>query len=668
MQPVPYTITTDFSNEEASGVAGRSTVRTAAVDVEYANLATTISQIRTNMAALQRDDLKLMDLSVQLHTLSAGVLALLGSAGFTIHNPIGWLTATAYPARDMVTQGTGTYVSVSAHTSGVFATDLAAGKWALIFDSTTYIAAGVTFTPTGTIAATNVQAAIAEVASESLQLANVTAFVQTLIDDATSNAFLTTLTATRSEAGAVAVTMLNKVREVVSVKDFGATGNFATDDTVTIQAANDAVELFKGGLFFPTGDYLYTVLTVDTGYVNWYGEGQFSAVLRCNSANGGVTFTGASLALCGVHNLGFAQNVNSTNAAASLLKTSGVLWFTVENCYFNGFVGASNLAHNLLWLNGTGITVMNSSGVGGKTSCVTISGSASANDVTMHGGTWNSTDTIGRPLFITGVQVGTVQIFGTNFHQGAACRITNSAYVEFHGVYFDSAQGPVEVDTVTHIYWYGGQTAAVATGAKGIALTAVTDFGMFGHRIVNCDKDGLTINATCKRGTFDGLIVDGVNRSNTAATPCVNIAAGATNLHFKGGRCGNFTAGYGGFSDWGFALQAGASDYITIDGVDCTSNDTAGIVNNSTGMNNRIINNPGYNPTAAVSAVAGASPYTYTAGPAPETVVIHSGTVSNIVIGGVGVYASTDRTVHLAPNKTVVITHTVAPTVTRVPE
>lgn len=172
MQPTPYIITTDFSQEEASGVAGRSTLRTPALDVELGNIQTTLGQVLTNLAIIQRDDTGLADLTVKLNTVSAEVLALMDSAGFTVHAPIGWLTATSYPARDMVKQGTGTYVSVAAHTSGVFATDLAAGKWVLLFDSSNYVASGISFTPTGTVSATNVQNAIAEVASEAMQKAS----------------------------------------------------------------------------------------------------------------------------------------------------------------------------------------------------------------------------------------------------------------------------------------------------------------------------------------------------------------------------------------------------------------------------------------------------------------------------------------------------------------
>lgn len=169
-QPTAYTPTTDFSEEEASGVSGRSTVRTAALDVELANLATTIGQVLANLSAIQRDDTGLRDLIVSPASLSAATLTLIGSAGFTVSGA--WLTATAYAARTIVTNGTGTYVSAVAHTSGTFATDLAAGKWVTLFNTASYAASGISFSPTGSIASTNVQAAIAEVASEAPLKAN----------------------------------------------------------------------------------------------------------------------------------------------------------------------------------------------------------------------------------------------------------------------------------------------------------------------------------------------------------------------------------------------------------------------------------------------------------------------------------------------------------------
>lgn len=46
-----------------------------------------------------------------------------------------WVTSTAYQLQDIVTSGGSSYVCVVAHTSGTFATDLAAGKWELACES-----------------------------------------------------------------------------------------------------------------------------------------------------------------------------------------------------------------------------------------------------------------------------------------------------------------------------------------------------------------------------------------------------------------------------------------------------------------------------------------------------------------------------------------------------
>ena len=43
-----------------------------------------------------------------------------------------WLTATSYSVNDLVQNNGSSYVCLTAHTSGTFATDLAAAKWSLM--------------------------------------------------------------------------------------------------------------------------------------------------------------------------------------------------------------------------------------------------------------------------------------------------------------------------------------------------------------------------------------------------------------------------------------------------------------------------------------------------------------------------------------------------------
>lgn len=157
-QPTRFVITVDFSEEEANGVAGRSTVRTAMLDGLMAAIQVTTDQICDNLAVLQRDDLGLTDGIVTVPALSNEVRALLASTAWTVRG--GWVTATDYAAGDVVIETDLVYVCMVAHTSGTFATDLAAGNWGQV--TATATANATSFSPTSTISALTVQAAIAE--------------------------------------------------------------------------------------------------------------------------------------------------------------------------------------------------------------------------------------------------------------------------------------------------------------------------------------------------------------------------------------------------------------------------------------------------------------------------------------------------------------------------
>lgn len=89
--------------------------------------------------------------------------------------------------------------------------------------------------------------------------------------------------------GAVTRTVESKLRDVVSVKDFGAVGNGVADDTAAIQAAIDSLPTNGGAVYMPPGTYLLqsSIVWPTQKYVSLYGAG-------ASGQGNGISHPGAS--------------------------------------------------------------------------------------------------------------------------------------------------------------------------------------------------------------------------------------------------------------------------------------------------------------------------------------------------------------------------------------
>lgn len=86
----------------------------------------------------------------------------------------------------------------------------------------------------------------------------------------------------QSGTGAVETTVQSKLREIVSVKDYGAVGDGATNDTTAIA---NAIATGKS-VFFPEGTYVSDTQTIATVGQSLFGSGQLSIILaRSAGAN-----------------------------------------------------------------------------------------------------------------------------------------------------------------------------------------------------------------------------------------------------------------------------------------------------------------------------------------------------------------------------------------------
>ena len=95
---------------------------------------------------------------------------------------------------------------------------------------------------------------------------------------------------TPAGTGAVETNVQAKLRESVSVKDFGAVGDGVTDDTVAIQAAIDASD----SIYFPEGNYAITNTIYTRGAfdgIYWRGKQLFGAGVEATTITAAVGFT-----------------------------------------------------------------------------------------------------------------------------------------------------------------------------------------------------------------------------------------------------------------------------------------------------------------------------------------------------------------------------------------
>lgn len=129
-QPPVYNRLTSFSNLQALNPTGQPPGNS--MDAEYDAIKTTLDATLADLKLIQNDDGTVANQSIGPAQLSAQLVL-----GFNA--PSAWVTAHTYNASpaSTVLHGTGLYICLISHTSGVFATDLAAGKWLLVLDLST---------------------------------------------------------------------------------------------------------------------------------------------------------------------------------------------------------------------------------------------------------------------------------------------------------------------------------------------------------------------------------------------------------------------------------------------------------------------------------------------------------------------------------------------------
>lgn len=183
----------------------------------------------------------------------------------------------------------------------------------------------------------------------------------------------------------------------LSVKQFGAKGDGATNDTAAILAAFTVVNAGTGTLYFPAGDYRVTTLPLvwtTNQTANLMGAGQTRTIIRKSNVDANPTVA-MSCSVPGAQNIysTFSEMTIVGSASSPALRITNLARFTLRNLNLSGgTVGFQNL----------GSLIFNSydcnyiGNVNGYTSAV--SGGIFCNLINFHGGSFNSNTTHGIDL------------------------------------------------------------------------------------------------------------------------------------------------------------------------------------------------------------------------------------------------------------------------------
>ncbi len=142
-------------------------------------------------------------------------------------------------------------------------------------------------------------------------------------------------------SGASQRTVLDKLRDVVSVKDFGAVGNDAADDTAAIQAAINSVATSGGVVFFPPGIYrISSLLTLSDGItLQGSGAAELPSLLASPWQGTVIYQTGSNFAIQAAHNC----HINDLSVWGS--RTLQGATNSDGGVYWNGVIGRGTMTN-----------------------------------------------------------------------------------------------------------------------------------------------------------------------------------------------------------------------------------------------------------------------------------------------------------------------------------
>jgi len=402
--------------------------------------------------------------------------------------------------------------------------------------------------------------------------------------------------------GTVTTTVQSKLRQTVSVKDYGAVGNGVANDTTAIQNTISAVGASGGGaVYFPAGTYKITSkLTINDNAVFLVGAGRQASILAPAAmatdhiyfnavSDGGLsnmaiipsaaqTGTTASINIYNSHNVVLDNFLIFGNCQTGVLCDGGVDQFLttvsnfeISNCAINGIqVGtAANFAQDTLITGGItagcydGILLVHCSGVY-VTNCDLLSSTNAGL------ATFPATSKYVTACLFTGVLADSTTV-GSGFA-------------------FADNGGKVTDINMVNCWAASNKLHGVICGAQcdGILIS--------GSRIINNQQNGIFLQGG-RNYTITGNQIGMNSMQGSALFNGIAVAANISHFtiesNFIGGPLGRIGVLASNFQNYGVFIAAGTSNFFSVLGNNLTGNVTGALLNGGTGTTYFVTNNLG---------------------------------------------------------------------------
>lgn len=139
-------------------------------------------------------------------------------------------------------------------------------------------------------------------------------------------------------------TLLDKLNERVSIKDFGGVGDGTTDNTTAFASACTWMETNSKPVYIPPGVYKtgnFTLdLNTDLTYGGFYGDDPRTTIIQDKTTTAGALFTISSAAGTiyqgQLHFENITFKANGATASSACVRAYDLAWTTFNNCFFQG--------------------------------------------------------------------------------------------------------------------------------------------------------------------------------------------------------------------------------------------------------------------------------------------------------------------------------------------